>query len=185
MPAEAGRSDRSVLRTGLAVGIGVALLVVLLVHTGFDVLHDQFDKLRWTAPLVLLPYAAIAIVDAFAWRFTLPASVQPQVPFHVLVFARLAGEAVNSVTPTATLGGEPVKAHLLRAYGVSTSDGLASIVLAKTALTIAQSLFTAFGIFGLFLFLGRRELAGLWLAILLVVLAGFTYLLVRVQQRNP
>lgn len=185
MPAEAGRANRSPLRTALAVGVGVALLVVLLVHTGFDELHDQFEKLRWTAPLVLIPYAVIALVDALGWRYTLPASGRASVPFRVLVFSRLAGEAVNSVTPTATLGGEPVKAHLLRAYGVSTSDGLASIVLAKTALTIAQSLFTAFGFFGLFLFLGRRDLATLWLAVLLVALAGFTYLLLRIQQRNP
>ncbi len=178
-------APRSRLRTALAVAIGVTLLVVLLVYTGFDELHDQFEKLGALSPLVLLPYVGVSICDALSWRMTLPQGVRRGVPFPAFVLARIAGEAVNSVTPTATLGGEPVKAHLLRAYGVPLSDGLASIVLAKTTLTIAQSLFTALGIVGLLVVLGRAGLAGLWSVVLLATLVGFTYLLLHVQQRNP
>ena len=173
------------LRTALAVLTGAGLLVWLLFHAGLDELHEQFDIIGGLAPLVLLPYLAVTIVDAMSWRETLPADARARVPFRVLALSRMAGEAVNSVTPTATLGGEPVKAHLLRFYGVAGSDGLASIVLAKTALTIAQSLFTALGIVGLFLLLGRSWLAAFWLVVLLGVLAGFAYGLLHVQQRNP
>jgi putative membrane protein len=169
----------------LAVAVGVVLLVVLLEHAGLDELHDQFDQLRWLAPLVLLPYLGVASLDVISWRQTLPAAARATVPFHVLFLARMAGEAVNSVTPTATLGGEPVKAHLLRAYGVSVSDGLASIVVAKTALTIAQSLFTAIGIVGLLVVLGWMELAVLVFVVFAAILTGMTYLLLHVQQRNP
>jgi hypothetical protein len=97
----------------------------------------------------------------------------------------MAGEAVNSVTPTATLGGEPVKAHLLRAYGVPLSDGLASIVVAKTALTIAQSMFTALGFVALLLFLDYVAIAWLLFVLMFLVVSGFTYVLMHVQRRNP
>ncbi|MGH7895114.1 MAG: flippase-like domain-containing protein [Candidatus Binatia bacterium] len=182
MGAEAPHSH---LRTALAGSLGVILLLVLLAHTGLDQLHDEFEKLGWLSPLVLLPFLVVSVLDTIAWRKTLPVAVRRLVPFQVLLFSRVAGEAVNSVTPAASLGGEPVKAHLLRAYGVALSDGLASIVVARTTLTIAQSLFTALGIVGLFLVLGRLGLAVVWLVVLLAVLVGFTYLLLHVQQRNP
>jgi putative membrane protein len=169
----------------LTLGVGVALLVWLLFHAGLDELHDQFDKARWLTPLVLLPYLVVSIFDARAWRLTLRPDLRRQVPFTTLVLSRMAGEAVNSVTPTATIGGEPLKAHLLRAYGIPISDGLASIVVSKTALTIAQSLFTALGFVGLLVVLGRPELAAVCLVTLLGVVGGFTYLMMHVQQRNP
>ena len=184
-PGDAPSSRRSGLRTALTVIVGVALLVSLMVYTGFDELHDQFDKIGFLAPLVLLPYAAVAVVDALAWKYVLPSRAQSEVPFRTLVFARMAGEAVNSVTPTATLGGEPLKAQLLRAHGVAMPDGLASIVVAKTTLTIGQSLFTAIGFAALLVWLGRPGLATFWLVVLLAVLVGFTYVLMTVQQRNP
>jgi putative membrane protein len=165
--------------------VGVALLVTLIWHTDLDQLGDRLDQLKWRSPLILLPYLCVTIVDAASWRWALSAGLRHRVPFLTFFFSRMAGEAVNSVTPTATLGGEPVKAHLLRAYGVPISDGLASIVVAKTALTIAQSLFTAVGFVGLLVFIGHPGLATVGLLLMLGVLAGFTYVLLYVQQRNP
>jgi putative membrane protein len=183
--AEVAQARHSWPRTLLSGGVGVALLVTLLYHTGLDELGDYFDRLEWKSPLILLPYLAVCVADAVAWRWTLPAELRPRVPFATLFFARMAGEAVNSVTPTATLGGEPLKAHLLRAHGVPTSDGLASIVVAKTALTISQSLFTALGFVAFLLVLGHTDLAAIAFVLLIGVLAGFAYLLVHVQRRNP
>jgi putative membrane protein len=178
-------SGGSTIRTAITVLVGIVLLVWLMYHAGFDELHEQFDKIGFLAPLVLLPYIGVAIVDAIAWKHALPPDAQKRVPFATLVFARMAGEAVNSVTPTATIGGEPLKAQLLRHDGVSMSDGLASIVVGKTTLTIAQSLFTALGFVALLLWLGRPGLSVVWLVVLLGVLVGFTYGLMHVQQRNP
>jgi putative membrane protein len=169
----------------LSAAIGVALLVTLLWHTGLDQLDDILDQLKWRSPLILVPYLCVTIVDALSWRWALSAELRHRTSFVTLFFARMAGEAVNSVTPTATLGGEPVKAHLLRASGVPISDGLASIVVAKTALTIAQSLFTAIGFVGLLVLLDHAELATAGLLLMLSVLAAFTYVLLYVQQRNP
>ncbi len=185
MAADARDARRAWLRIAVTLAIGVALLVTLIRLTGLDRLDDCLDKMKWRSPLVLLPYLCVTLVDATSWRWALSAAMRSRVPFVTLWFARVAGEAVNSVTPTATLGGEPVKAHLLRAFDVPISDGLASIVVAKTALTIAQSLFTALGFVGLLLVLGHVDLAVAGLVLLLAVLSGFTYLLLHVQQRNP
>jgi putative membrane protein len=185
MPGGGSPALRALVRTVLTIAVGVGLLVWFLFYAGLDSLHEKFATIGWLAPLVLLPYVAVSIVDSMSWRNSLAPECRAQVPFHVLLLSRMAGEAVNSVTPTATVGGEPLKAQFLRAYGVPMSDGLASVVVAKTALTIAQSLFTAMGVAGLFLVLDRAGLAAFWLVALTTVLAGFAYLLVHLQRRNP
>ncbi len=142
-------------------------------------------ELGWAAPLVLLPWTVIACLDARGWRCTLPAAAVRRVPFRSLVLVRMAGEAINSLTPTAAVGGEPLKAHLLRAWGVPASDSLASIVIAKTALTVSQSFFIVLGVAALCLRSERRGLGIGLVALLLLALAGFTAALVRLQRRRP
>ena len=68
---------------------------------------------------------------------------------------RLAGEAVNNLTPTANMGGEAVKVYLLRQRGVPGDAGTASVVAAKTALTVSQ---VAFILVGLPFFLYRLDI---------------------------
>ena len=56
----------------------------------------------------------------------------------------LAGEAFNLTTPAA-LGGEAVKAWLLRGH-VPLDASLASVIVAKTTITIAQGIFLLLGV---------------------------------------
>jgi putative membrane protein len=172
-------------RTVATVVVGVLMLALLLYHAGVDEIHDLMGDLGWRSPLVLLPWAVIACLDARGWRCTLPAGAVERVPFPSLVLVRMAGEAVNSLTPTAAVGGEPVKAHLLRAWGVSGPDSMASIMIAKTALTASQSVFVVLGIAALCERAGRRGLGVAMVALLLLVTAGFTMGLVRLQRRGP
>jgi putative membrane protein len=174
-----------VVRTVASVAVGLALLGVLIYHADVDQIHEHMGELGFAGPLVLLPWTLIACLDALGWRCTLPAAAAARVPFGSLVLVRMAGEAINSVTPTAAVGGEPVKAHLLRRWGVAASDSLASIVIAKTALTVSQSLFIVLGVAALCV---RWERGGLGIglvALLLLVLAAFTMALVRLQRRGP
>ena len=53
---------------------------------------------------------------------------------------------VNMTTPTAYVGGEPLKAYLLKKHHVPMVEGLASVVIAKTTMTIAEVLFILLGI---------------------------------------
>src|SRR2546422_148092 len=59
---------------------------------------------------------------------------------------RMAGETVNYTTPGMYLGGEPMKAYLLSRHGVPLVDGMASVVTAKTTMTLAQVVFIMLGI---------------------------------------
>lgn len=124
----------------LALAAGLALTAWLVWQIGPDTLVRAVNTLGWRLPLCLTLQAPVAVLDALAWRYAFPEAVPP---FGRLVAARLAGEAVNATTPTATLGGEPLKAWLVAGDRIPLSEALASVVIAKTALLVGHLAFIA------------------------------------------
>ena len=180
-----GGATRRRLMPLFAVAVGLAILGWLLHHAGLESVWERVKALGWASPLILVPYALVTLADALGWRYTLSATARARIPFPSLTLSRMAGEAVNSLTPAAAVGGEPVKAYLLRPWHVRGAEALASVVISKTALVASQSLFTALGIAALLLRLGRLRLALGWLIVLIVVCLVFTLGLVWVQRRSP
>jgi putative membrane protein len=179
-PAPARRA-----RTVVAVVVGALLLALLVSWAGVGPVLARLGTLGWAAPLILVPYAVVNVLDTFGWRRALPPEAAARVPFVALYLTRMAGEAVNSLTPTAAVGGEPVKAHLLRAWGVVGAHGVASVVIAKTALTLSQIAFILVGAAALVLRLDQGLGGAALLAALVVGALGFAVLVVRLQRHGP
>ncbi|MBI4226701.1 MAG: flippase-like domain-containing protein [Candidatus Omnitrophica bacterium] len=128
----------------VAVVVGMGLLLWAVSAVGWDALWRELRRVGWWIVPILLFYGVIFGLDTWGWGYAFPAR---RAPWQALFFARMAGEAVNYVTPTAWVGGEPVKAYLLkRSHGVSMIDGISSVVIAKTALTVGLWLFAVCGV---------------------------------------
>ena len=126
----------------LLVLTGLAVVGYLVAQIGPGAIWSSFVTLGWRLPLVLaFPYALAGLVDTIAWRLLLPGPVSLGLVFR----ARLAGEAVNLATPTMAVGGEPVKAFLLRPH-VPLLDGLVSVIADKTTIVAGQIVFLAGGL---------------------------------------
>jgi uncharacterized protein (TIRG00374 family) len=131
----------------LLVLIGLALVGYLVAQIGPAAIWSSFVTLGWRLPLVLaFPYALAAAVDTLAWRLLLPVPV----PFRLLLRARLAGEAVSLATPTLSVGGDPLKAYLLRPR-LPLVEGFASVIADKTTVVLGQVLFLGAGLAGAYL----------------------------------
>lgn len=123
---------------------GLGAIAYLIHEVGPGAVWHSVRMLGWRLGLLLFfPFSLALILDTLAWRLLFR---DTSVPFMVLVRARLAGEAVNLTTPTASVGGEPLKAYLLRPY-VPLAEGLASVVVDKTTVVGGQALFLAAGLF--------------------------------------
>jgi uncharacterized protein (TIRG00374 family) len=134
----AARSIRPVL---VLAGLGV--VAYLFYQVGPRAVWGSIQTLGWKLPIVLFfPAAAAVVLDTLGWRVLLP---DHHVPLGVLLRARLAGEAVNLTTPTASVGGEPLKAYLLRPY-VPLTAGLAAVVVDKTTVVAGQALLLLAGL---------------------------------------
>ena len=130
------------VRLGLLV-CGAALFVWLLATIGPGAIVQAFAELSWRLLIILVfPFGLTTLFDTLGWRY---AFRRDTVPFRALLAARLAGEAFNLTTPTASMGGEAVKAWLVRTWA-PLAEGLPSVIVAKTTITIGQALFVVVGL---------------------------------------
>jgi uncharacterized protein (TIRG00374 family) len=129
-------------RPALMVG-GAAVVAYLLFQIGLRAVWDSIQALGWRLLLVLfVPSATALILDTLGWRVLLR---EHDVPVVVVLRARLIGETVNMITPAASIGGEPLKAHLLRPY-VPLAEGIGSVVVDKSTALVGQVLFLLAGL---------------------------------------
>jgi len=136
------RPNVRTLRT-LSLVAGLALLAFLLLRVGKEAtLAALAGALGWQFLLICLPFALIMTVDTLAWRY---AFAYDRAPFIRLVLARVAGEAINVMTAVAPVGGDAIKVWLLRSH-VPYRESVASVIIAKTTITIAQALFLILGL---------------------------------------
>jgi uncharacterized protein (TIRG00374 family) len=158
----------------LLISLGLALVAYLVHSVGPAAIWRSFETLSWRLLVVLcFPYSVTTMLHTLGWHYVF--SVPPR-SFGRLVGARLAGEAVNLATPTASVGGEPVKAYLL-GPGVPLQAGLASVVVDKTTVVIGQTVLLLVGVLVARLLVPTpagvvATMAGL-LAIQIVAVAGF------------
>jgi len=116
----------------LLVLAGLAVVGYLVAQIGPAAIWSSFVTLGWRLPLVLaFPYALAGLVDTIAWRLLLPGPV----PLGLVFRARLAGEAINLATPTMAVGGEPVKAFLMRPH-VMLLGWVLSVIADKTTIVV-------------------------------------------------
>lgn len=120
--------------------LGLAGCALLLREVGVAPLAEAVARLSWWLPVVVLgPGLAIAVCETLSWRYAFRCD---RVGLGRLLLARLAGEAFNHTTPTLNVGGDAVKAVLLRKL-VPLRDSLPSLVVCKASDTLSQVAFLA------------------------------------------
>jgi uncharacterized membrane protein YbhN (UPF0104 family) len=131
-----------VLRTALLAG-GVLALILLVRYVGVGSITAALTRVTWwQLALICAVHGVGVVLDTVGWRFTL-VGVRP--PFVRLLAARCAGQAVNVVTALGGVGGEAIKAWLLR-QDVPYEKSIPSLILAKTAEVVGQTLLLVTGI---------------------------------------
>lgn len=166
----------------LLLAVGLAVLAGLIGHIGLSQVRETVERVGLVACcVILIPLLVVYVLDAFGWALTL-GPWAGRVGFARLFMVRMAGEAINVTTPTAMLGGEPMKAYLLTRYEVPMVEGLASVVTAKTIMVMAQILFMLSGL-GVTLWLVGGDEYTVLVAFVSLGLLGFGVVLFLVLQR--
>ena len=130
------------------IGLGFYILFVTVKGIGVDNIWQNLSGLHWKLWPLLLFYPLIFAFDTLGWGFSFPQELPKRVPFLDLYFIRIIGETMNAVIPfAASLGGEPVKAELLkRKHNIPLADGYASILIVHTTFWVSLNLFVIGGI---------------------------------------
>jgi len=123
---------------------GLVLLAFLIRKLGAASVLDNLRLVGWGIVPIVLQEGISCVTNTLGWLAAFPRP-RPPIPFGQLLAARVSGDAVNYVTPTATLGGEFVRTRFL--HGQATGTALvASVAVAKLGQTIGQIAFVLVGL---------------------------------------
>ncbi|QPJ65589.1 MAG: flippase-like domain-containing protein [Candidatus Nitrohelix vancouverensis] len=121
---------------------------------------------------IMLIYCAVTVLDTLSWKYNFYPAESARFSLWQCWRIRQIGEAYNVITPLGTLGGEPVKAQLLKdKHGISLRQGLASQVIARTTFLTALVLFFVPGLYMIF---ASEQVSPLFKQTSLAGMVGFT-----------
>ena len=126
--------------------IGLALLGFIIAETDIGEVTRLVRQVGLGMLLILALYFVAFLIDTFTWQLTVPSAPLNGRWLYRFYQMRIAGEAFNSVTPAGGMGGEPIKALLLKQhYGIVYREGVTSLILAKTVNISSLVLFLSIG----------------------------------------
>jgi len=140
--------------------LGVAVLAGTVWTIGLETLVGDLRTLGWGLAAILVVESLNVLLNTGGWALVFPGGERP-VGAARLVAVRLAGDAVNYLTPSATIGGELLRVRLLGPF-VPSNVRWASVSAAKVGQSLAQAVFILLGIAIVFpgLAAGRGWLGG-------------------------
>ncbi len=122
--------------------LGLIFLAGLLYNLGLRVLWQELGAIGWgLIPFILLEIVAEGI-HTLGWRECLPQ--KNRVSWYRLFQIRMAGYAINYLTPTAALGGEATKAALLFS-DYRAPEAVCAVLAGKLSAGVSQLLFVIVG----------------------------------------
>ena len=164
--------------------IASVFFVWILNEVGWDTLGHYLWQVGWYWPLLLLPYGVVNWLEAWSWKYIL-VDTPARTTVGRLFWLRLGGEALNQLTPTASLGGEPFKASRLQADGVPLEVASASVVIMKGILVLSLVLYIFVGLALAPFYLPEAAKHMLFLCLAALGLAAVGIIFVVVQRREP
>jgi glycosyltransferase 2 family protein len=168
----------------ILLGLALAFLLWMLHQVGWHIIWQHLLKVGWWWPVLLLPYGVVNCLEALSWDYLLLSSAHR--PSLMKLFRlRLGGEALNTLTPTAGLGGEPFKAVRLAALGVPWEEATASVVIHKGVAVLSLVLYIFLGLALVPFLLPLSGSLVLLLSSGAFLLAGGALLFIIAQGRGP
>ena len=113
--------------------LGLGLFGWVLWQTDLEQVGTAMGQIGLVGALAVAGvYFSAFLVDTQCWQLAVPSAKLGPTWFYRLWKVRMVGEAFN-VTLPSTMGGEPVKAVLLkRHFGVGYKESASSLIIAKT-----------------------------------------------------
>src|SRR5207253_1483545 len=100
-------------RSKVLASLGALGLVVLLWRIDLNAVKVSLLHVGWGMALVLSQEVVAHALNGCAWRFAFTPESARRVSLGELIRLRVAGDAINYLTPTATIGGEVARTMLL------------------------------------------------------------------------
>ena len=107
---------RKVIFCTISLLVGLLLFVVAMQQAGVG---DVLKTVSLFPPLIiilvfLLNFIAVCIVGSWRWKIIIESQNSHKISFAKVLKAKLAGFTVSYITPSVLIGGEPVRAYMIK-----------------------------------------------------------------------
>lgn len=155
--------------------IGISLFVNLVIHTGVGNIFDALQRFSLVGFLVFwFVYLTNFLILTWRWEYILKHFHKKKVSFWRLCLHRFAGWAISFLTPSAQVGGDPIRVVLLTEEGVAGKDAVFSVVVDKAVQVTGLALF---GLAGFVWLLSQHLLVGNVFSTISITLVAVTVFL--------
>jgi uncharacterized protein (TIRG00374 family) len=144
------------------LALGGIFLACLIWKIGAGEIWHQLTSLGWGLIPLVLAEGIAEMIHTLGWRHCMNEPYR-SLPWFFLFRIRMAGYAINYLTPTATLGGEVTKATLL-ASAHKGPGAVTGVIIGKLCFGFSHLLFVVMG--SIFILFRIKLPASLWLAML-------------------
>jgi uncharacterized protein (TIRG00374 family) len=125
------------------LGLGAAFLAYLIWKIGPREIFREFTSLGWGLLPLILAEGLAEMIHTLGWRHCMNEPYR-SLPWFFLFRVRMAGYAINYLTPTATLGGEVTKGTLL-ASAHKGPGAVTGVLIGKLCFGFSHLLFVVIG----------------------------------------
>ena len=123
--------------------LGLVFLAGLVGHMGVSEIWRELGLLGWGLFPFVMGEGIAEMIHTIGWRYCLVEPYRSLSWWHLFQI-RMAGYAINYLTPTAALGGEATKVNLLAARQPGP-DAVSGVLMEKMCFAVAQVLFVIIG----------------------------------------
>src|SRR5205807_7881299 len=106
---------------------GAALFTILLIRQGVTSVGTAVATAGWGIAAVAAFHLVPILLDALAWWVLFPEANRPR--WQSLFWMRWIGESISNLVPSATVGGDIVRARLVAINGVPLATAAATIIV--------------------------------------------------------
>ena len=125
------------------IALGVALIAFLIWESGPSRIISDLGLIGAGLIVVVVLELVVDWFNTLGWWFTFPPALRSGTLTR-LFFVRLAGTALNTTLPAASVGGEPAKVYLL-ANNFPVATVIATVMTSTLLFTLAKAGFIAGG----------------------------------------
>lgn len=160
------------LRNLISLIISILIFGFIIWYIGPQSFVDIYHQIK---PIYLIPYTIFVFLSLSALtgklQFILKRHKQ-KIPFFKVLKYTIAGFAVSYLTPTARVGGEPIKTYMMKKEcDVPLKIGGSSVIIDKFIELLGSIIIAIIGLSMLFL------IPGITLKIELIIMAGISFFL--------
>lgn len=123
---------RKVSFYAISLSLGLILLVYTIEQAGINSILKSISFFPVSAIIIifLANFIAAIIISSMRWRIIIESQDHCEISFSKVVIAKLAGFTMGYITPSVFVGGEPIRAYMIKeSTGCSWEKSIASVII--------------------------------------------------------